>query len=388
MVWSALKEARSNKKDLASVWLDIANAYGSIPHRLIFFALKRYGVSNAWILLIQKYYDGLFSKSFSNAAPSDWHQHFKGIFTGCTLSIILFLSGMNVIIEYTILSKAKAFNINSVSLSLVRAFMDDLNLLSTSVQGTQDLLERCTKALTWAGMVFRPDKSRSIVIVKGKSLNCVPFVLPDSQDQSIVTHIPTIHTRPVKFLGRIIDGSISDRKSIDELQIKLTEGLSIIDRSFFTGVQKVWILQHLLIPRIQWALLIYEVSFSLASSLQQKVSVYIRKWLHLHHSTSDLCLYSDCSPCSLPIKSLTSILKSSKISGHLLLRDSKDSQVAKANPKIKCGRLNIEKLTEEAEAEMKIKEIIGSTTTGKHGLGWTKNSTIPSKRCRKIHYFG
>ena len=90
MVWSALKEARSNKKDLASVWLDIANAYGSIPHRLIFFALKRYGVSNAWILLIQKYYDGLFSKSFSNAAPSDWHQHFKGIFTGCTLSIILF----------------------------------------------------------------------------------------------------------------------------------------------------------------------------------------------------------------------------------------------------------------------------------------------------------
>ena len=49
---------------------------------------------------------------------------------------------------------------------LVRAFMDDLNLLSSSVVGAQDLLARCTTALTWAGMDFRANKSRSFVIVK------------------------------------------------------------------------------------------------------------------------------------------------------------------------------------------------------------------------------
>ena len=43
MVWSALKEACSTRS-LANIWLDIANAYGSIPHRLLFFTLKRYGV--------------------------------------------------------------------------------------------------------------------------------------------------------------------------------------------------------------------------------------------------------------------------------------------------------------------------------------------------------
>ena len=37
-------------------------------------------------------------------APSSWHQHFKGIFAGCTLSIILFLAGINVVIEYTLAS--------------------------------------------------------------------------------------------------------------------------------------------------------------------------------------------------------------------------------------------------------------------------------------------
>ena len=79
-VWSALKEARSNKSDLATIWLDIANAYGSVPHKLIFFALKRYGVHDHWISLVQNYYVGIYSKSFSESAPSNWHQHQRGIF--------------------------------------------------------------------------------------------------------------------------------------------------------------------------------------------------------------------------------------------------------------------------------------------------------------------
>ena len=41
MVWSALKETRSTRSFLANFWLDIANAYGSIPHRLLFSALER-----------------------------------------------------------------------------------------------------------------------------------------------------------------------------------------------------------------------------------------------------------------------------------------------------------------------------------------------------------
>ena len=105
-VWSALKEARSTKSSFANIWLDIANAYGSIPHRLLFFALERYGVDPHWISLIKIYYSGIYSRSFSQSGPSSWHQHFKGIFAGCTLSIILFLAGINVVIEYTLASSA------------------------------------------------------------------------------------------------------------------------------------------------------------------------------------------------------------------------------------------------------------------------------------------
>ena len=141
MVWSALKKARSNMTDLSIIWLDIANAYGSIPPKLIFFALERYGIPSRWISLLKNYYPGIHSKSFSEFAPSDWHQHQSGIFAGCTLSIILFLADINIIFEYTLVTSAPSFVMSSkVSLPLIKTFMDDMNLMSSSVSGAQNLL--------------------------------------------------------------------------------------------------------------------------------------------------------------------------------------------------------------------------------------------------------
>ena len=253
MVWAALKEAKSKNLSLATIWLDIANAYGSIPHKLIIFALHRYGVSPKWIHLIETYYSEIFSKSFSQEAPTSWHRHQRGIFAGCTLSIILFLAGMNIILEYSLVATTPQFHLNNISLPPMRAFIDDLNIMSSTICGAKTLLSRCTIALNWAGLTFRADKSRSIVIIKGRSVNTTPFSVSSPRELSDFTSfIPSIHSRPVKFLGRIIDGSISDRKSLDELEKKLLDGLNIIDTSHFTGSPKPWFLQHLLIPRIQW----------------------------------------------------------------------------------------------------------------------------------------
>ena len=101
MVWHALKEARAKNSNLTVIWLDIANAYGSIPHKLIVLALNRYGVSPQWIRLTKIYYEGIFSKSFSESAASALHRHQRGIFASCTLSIILFVADMKIILEYS-----------------------------------------------------------------------------------------------------------------------------------------------------------------------------------------------------------------------------------------------------------------------------------------------
>ena len=212
-------------------------------------------------------------------------------------------------------------------------------------------------------------------------MNSTPFrVKEPSSPTDFSCYIPSIHSKPVKFLGRIIDGSLSDRKSTKELQDKVLTGLKVIHKSSFKGSQKLWILQHLLIPKIQWALLIYEVPISVASSLEKRISFYIRKWLNLHPSTTALSLYSPMSPCPLPIKSLTDVLRSSKISGHLLLRDSSDPIISSSNVKLNAGRWQPNASTTIAEAELNFQKIRGPIVFGRSGLGVVKSTPIPPKR--------
>lgn len=118
------------------------------------------------------------------------------------------------------------------------------------------------------------------------------------------------------------------------MEVKLFSALKIINGSYFRGTQKLWIMQHLLIPKIQWPLLM-----SLATSLVQKVSTFICKWLHLHHSMSNLCFYSAHSPCLLLIKSLILInnTKASKINGLLLLKNSHGALFSSCPRKLQTG---------------------------------------------------
>ena len=86
MVWAALKDAPSKGRSLSIVWLDLANPYGSVSHVLILFALRRYKIPEDWITVVIKYCDGLWGR--------------KGIFAGCTITVVMFLAAFNVTLEY------------------------------------------------------------------------------------------------------------------------------------------------------------------------------------------------------------------------------------------------------------------------------------------------
>ena len=156
------------------------------------------------------------------------------------------------------------------------------------------------------------------------------------------------------------------------------DGLNIIDTSHFTGSQKLWFLQHLLIPRIHWPILIYEVPISLAFKLEQIPSVHIPKWLKLHKSITRLSFYSSASPHPLPVRSLSSVLKSSKISGHLLLKHSQDPSVSSCVPKLQAGHWQVEEAVQACETDIRHKSITGHHQRSRHGLGYIKSSKIPS----------
>ena len=416
MVWSALQDARLNSKDLATVWLDIANAYGSIPHQLIFFALERYGVSKHYIKLIRKYYDGLWSKSFSECSPSSWHQHQRGIFAGCTVSIALFIAGMNIVIEYVSNCPVEHVIVETLNLPRLRAFMDDINLMSRSVSDTSVLLERSCTVLTWARMEFKASKSRYVVIKAGRTVcpAISPFGIPvveadDNQSEEVpaawdsvsaatclpsraVDFIPSIHNNPVRFLGRIIDGSLTDRKNTEELGKKVEDGLLRIDRCSLKGAQKLWICHNLLMQRARWSLLIYEIPMSTAAKLEKRVSLFTRKWLGISKSMSTVCLYSASTPCPLPLQSVTSMLKSAKVSGYQQLKYSSDPLVSRRAPS--TAQYSTHKVTTKAcnDAEL-MKLAMGIQLPSEphmcpvSGLGISEEHMLPCLKVCPIYNF-
>ena len=130
-------------------------------------------------------------------------------------------------------------------------------------------------------------------------------------------------------------------------------------------------------------ILIYEVPISLASKLNQKASVYIRKWLKLHRSRTSLSFYSSASPCPVPVRSLTSVLKSSKISRGLMLKPSQDASVFSCVPKLQAGNWQVEEGAQACETDLKHKSIVGHHQHSCHGLGNIKTSKVSSDKSSK-----
>ena len=67
-----IKDAKCKRKDLSVVWLDLANAYGAVPHILIAKALRYYNVPTKIRELILKYFASVHGRFSSKEITSEW----------------------------------------------------------------------------------------------------------------------------------------------------------------------------------------------------------------------------------------------------------------------------------------------------------------------------
>ena len=170
--------------------------YGFVPNQLISFSLECCSIYPIWVYLLKSYYGGFWDKSFSPTATYSCHKHLRGIFTGCIVSIKLFLAGMTTLIGND------NSNFQSLLFPSVNAFMDDLFLMCCSARDSSPF-GSCI-ALSLARISVNRFKSRNFVFEKRRILNeNVLSVVINKNKYSI----PPISEKSVKFLGRTISGS-------------------------------------------------------------------------------------------------------------------------------------------------------------------------------------
>ena len=140
---------------------------------------------------------------------------------------------------------------SGISQPPTRAFMDDMTITAKSVLEGKWMLQDLKELIDWARMKFKPSKSRSLILQKGKNQNRKIRIGEEE--------IPTIREKPVKSLGKWFRDSLNDRESINEMLSQAERWMESIDKSGLPGKYKAWCYQHGILPRMTWPLLMYEV---------------------------------------------------------------------------------------------------------------------------------
>ncbi|XP_066299893.1 uncharacterized protein [Branchiostoma lanceolatum] len=358
-----IREAKTSRGDLTVVWLDLANAYGSIPHALIQVALDHYHVPAGVKGMISSYFGGVQLRFRTTDFTTQWQNLEKGIVTGCTISPILFIMGMNLLIEAAA-SKAKGPRMRSgARQNPLRGFMDDLTVTTVSHIEARWMLEELDQMATWARMKFKPKKSRCMVIKKGKVTSRFKLEVQGEP-------IPSIKGNPIKCLGKWYDDTLSDRKNVSSTMMQIEEWLRRIEKSGLPGKFKAWLYQHGMLPRLMWLLTVYEIPLTSVELMERKVNKHLRKWLGVPPSFTSLGLYSKSGQMQLPLASVVEEYKVAKCRTVMLYRDSQDQQVRQAGVITRAGRkFKADSLVSKAEGMLILRDIVGITNTGRQGLG-------------------
>lgn len=83
MIWHQIQAAKKEGRDLHVVFLDLANAFGSVPHNLLWTAFTYFGIPEA--NLVQAYFQDIQLCLSTEDFTTAWQPMEVGIMAGCTI---------------------------------------------------------------------------------------------------------------------------------------------------------------------------------------------------------------------------------------------------------------------------------------------------------------
>ena len=133
-----------------------------------------------------------------------WQKLGKGIVTGCTASVVLFIMGMNLPINAARRETRGQKTESGIYLPSSRGFMDDLTLTTATHVQARWMLAALTDVASWVRMKFKAVKSRSLVIKTGQTTERFKLYvqneeIPSSTVEALLERITSQHLR--KWLG-------------------------------------------------------------------------------------------------------------------------------------------------------------------------------------------
>ena len=162
---SITSDCKRNQKNAFIAWLDLRNAFGSIPHDAIYTTLTHMGFPVPLINLLKTAYDRYTTTICTANGETSPIPIKSGIKQGCPISAILFNLTAELLIQ-SVLTHASdnpstPYALYGQKISVL-AYADDLVLISRTRTGLQSFLDATSTAAETLQLTFRPDKCSTL----------------------------------------------------------------------------------------------------------------------------------------------------------------------------------------------------------------------------------
>jgi hypothetical protein len=242
---AAIADARRSRRQCSIAWLDLTNAFRSVPHETIFTSLQWAGLNEDAISVISRLYaiNKTNIRSHDGLTP-DIHIQ-AGVKQGCPLSPIIFNLAMEPIIR-AITQLKRGYSLYGSHIDVL-AYADDLMLVSETPEVLQAMLDTAGKVANWAGLTFNLRKCATLQIdVKRREalptqFHIQPGVPPALSEREVYEHlgVPT---------GYHVAQSAN--KALKNLNLQLTQ----ISNSLLAPWQKLDAINTFILPRVSFHL--------------------------------------------------------------------------------------------------------------------------------------
>jgi hypothetical protein len=305
--FQALRNAKLHKRQIIAAWYDLKNAFGSVRHNLIQFALQWYHVPDWFCQFVLLYYDTLFAMVTTDNWDTLPFAYGTGAFQGCVASSSLFLIAYQIVLDFVAQFGTEPYTFKieheqhaprqEIAL-LQQAYADDHASTNCSRNGAQHTANCLQKIYDWTDcLVAKPTKCWSLGL-------CDRRFLPKDHPhhgKSYGAYDPglTINEQPMNFLsngsfkyvGRKIYATLKERDIMNDLRKKFESWMAKVDSTPITGASKAWIYEHMILAFLRWPFMIHDFTINMVSPLQDTATRYLKSWYKMKSGANARILY-------------------------------------------------------------------------------------------------
>jgi len=334
---AALRDSKTSHRQIVVAWIDLKNAFGSVSHNLIQFALDWYHVPTHLAEIIHTYYEMLVATIETKDWSSKCFAYEIGVFQGCVISPLLFNMVFNLLLDMlSPLSEENGYVLKESKIAIHDlAYADDLSIVARSVSKAQHSLNLIDRFLVWTRtMAAKPSKCRSLALkywseadVRAGRTRLLDHVYaPYDPELKISGQVMKfIAHKSFKFLGWEVYHHLGETDQKQAVRKAFEGHMELIDNTDVHGFMKLWLYQHYAVAYLAWPFMIYDFDVSWVGELESIANRFLKTWAGLYVRAITSVLYRPREKFGLQLCSLVDFYKILQVGKAYLLKYSSDS---------------------------------------------------------------